>query len=153
MLLKKTFVAFLVGMVIFSVSSCKKEDNQAEIDHRLIEEYAEANQLDGQFTASGLYYEIYEEGTDNHPDLYSYVTVNYAGYLRDGTKFDDGEYFTSMLANLIPGWQEGLQLIGPGGEMKLVVPSALGYGSSGAGPIGANEILIFDITLIDVDNK
>ncbi len=152
MLIRRIFIVLVFGIVVLSAGSCKKENNQPEIDHRLISEYVEENQLDGQFTDSGLYYIINDPGTDDHPGLYSIVTVTYSGYLLDGTKFDDGEYFTSLLANLIVGWQEGLQLIGPGGSMKLIVPSALAYGSSGAGPIGANEILVFDIELHDVDN-
>jgi FKBP-type peptidyl-prolyl cis-trans isomerase len=46
-----------------------------------------------------------------------------------------------------------LQLMKPGGEVKAFIPGNLAYGPNG-GPqgsgIGPNEVLIFDIRLIDV---
>ncbi|MEN9448088.1 MAG: hypothetical protein RJA25_1378, partial [Bacteroidota bacterium] len=44
-------------------------------------------------------------------------------------------------------WQEGIPLIGKGGKIKLLIPSALGYGTTAHGAIPANSILIFDIQL------
>ena len=65
----------------------------------------------------------------------------------DGDEFDSGEYFTASLNNLIVGWQEGLQYIGEGGKITMVIPSGIAYGSSGSGPIGPNEVIAFDVTL------
>jgi peptidylprolyl isomerase/FKBP-type peptidyl-prolyl cis-trans isomerase FklB len=56
------------------------------------------------------------------------------------------------LRGLVSGWKEALQLMRPGDEWVLYVPSNLGYGEEGAGggeiPPGAP--LIFRIELIDV---
>jgi len=51
------------------------------------------------------------------------------------------------LAGVIKGWQEGIPKIGKNGKIKLMIPSALGYGASEFGSIPANSVLIFDIEL------
>jgi peptidylprolyl isomerase/FKBP-type peptidyl-prolyl cis-trans isomerase FklB len=53
------------------------------------------------------------------------------------------------LDGLIPGWVEALQLMRPGDEWRIFVPSALGYGEEGGGPIPPGATLIFRIELID----
>ena len=54
------------------------------------------------------------------------------------------------LDRVIPGWTEGLQLIGVGGKATLYVPAELGYGERGSSAIGPNTPLVFDITLDSV---
>ena len=145
-------VLFLLLISIITINSCKKEEEnneQAEIDKALIEQYITDNQLSAKSTSSGLYYVITTAGGNEHPTIYSTVTVAYKGYLLNGEVFDENLVFTSPLSSLIPGWKEGIPLIGNGGKIKLLVPSALGYGSSEAGSIPANSVLVFDITLYD----
>jgi len=144
----KHTLVFLTALVFITVfSSCKKDSNQDEIDHNLIVAYAAENQLDGEFTSSGLYYVISEPGSANHPTTNSQVTVSYRGYKLNGTTFDSGEYVRFYLYQVIKGWQEGISLIGENGKIKLIIPSDLAYGSSSAGSIGPNEVLVFDVEL------
>ena len=52
---------------------------------------------------------------------------------------------------MIPGWTEGMQLVGKGGKITLWIPAELAYGSRGAGrDIGPNEALEFEVELVDV---
>ena len=136
------WVPALVLMVFFIFNSCKKEDDsgpsQAEKDHQTILDYVQSHNLKGEFTEKGVFYQIIEEGNDNHPTYSSVVTVSYKGYYLDGTVLDEGKFFTQKLYNLIEGWKQGLPLIGEGGKIKLIIPSQLAYN---------NGILIFDITL------
>ena len=53
-------------------------------------------------------------------------------------------------AAVITGWNKGLIGVRAGGIRELVIPAALGYGSTGQGGIKPNETLIFLITVKSV---
>jgi len=106
-------------------------------------------------TKSGLKYEIIREGTGPSPKMGSMVTVHYAGWLPDGTPFDDsfstGIPAELQLGRVIQGWNEGLQLMKTGAVYKFTIPSYLAYGTGGAPPkIGPNQALVFHVELIKV---
>ncbi len=108
-----------------------------------------------QKTASGLLYRIDKAGdADIKPHATDIVKVNYEGKLKDGTVFDSsyerGEPIEFGLNQVIKGWTEGMQLVGKGGQITLWIPSDLGYGAFGQGPIGPNEALEFKVELLDV---
>ena len=91
-------------------------------------------------------YQIITAGNSTHPTVTNTVTVTYVGTLMDGKQFDAGT-ITYALNSLIQGWQIAVPKIGVGGEIKVLIPSSLGYGSSGSGPIPGNAPLYFDIKL------
>lgn len=108
-----------------------------------------------QATESGLQYQIIEAGNQNvKPGPEDTVYVRYKGALLDGTVFDEvseeEEPIALTLNRVIPGWQEGMQLIGEGGKAKLFIPSALGYGERGTQGIAPNSTLVFDVELVEV---
>ena len=102
-------------------------------------------------TESGLQYKIIEPGSAVKPGPQDTVLVRYKGSLLDGTVFDEvpagEEPIRLTLDRVIPGWTEGLQLIGEGGKAVLYIPSELGYGSRGSGMIEPNSTLVFDVEL------
>jgi FKBP-type peptidyl-prolyl cis-trans isomerase len=132
------YLTTLFSFILIISISCKKETPQSEVDHGLIEAYVQENQLNGEFTDSGLYYVISVPGGNTHPNLNSSVTVTYDGYTLNDDPIDDGSFITFKLSQLITGWQEGIPLIGTGGKIKLIIPSDQAYGK---------EVLVFDITL------
>lgn len=129
-------------------------EEQLEVDLGIINDYLTTNGLTAQETASGLHYFITEEGPGDHPLPTEVVEVKYRGYLPTGEVFDataSAETATFPLNGVIPGWIEGVQLLkSGGGSGTLLIPSYLGYGTRGSGSIPANQVLIFDITLIDI---
>lgn len=107
-------------------------------------------------TASGLAYKVIKAGSAKKPTATNQVEVHYKGTLIDGTVFDSsydrGKTITFPLNRVIPGWTEGLQLIGEGGQVKLVIPSDLAYGDRGAPPnIPGGSTLVFDVELFKVE--
>ena len=108
-----------------------------------------------EVTESGLQYKIIEAGNpDLKPGPADTVKVLYKGTLLDGTVFDEtkegADPVTMLLNRVIPGWTEGLQLVGEGGKIQLVIPAELAYGEGGNQGIEPNSTLIFDVDLVEV---
>ena len=103
---------------------------------------------------SGLQYRVIENGSGEKPTETDTVVVHYRGRLLDGTEFDSsfgrGQPTELQIAQVIPGWQEALQLMQEGGIWEVWIPASLAYGSEGAGRIGPNQTLHFDIQLIEI---
>lgn len=107
-------------------------------------------------TESGLQYEVLEEGDGESPTEESTVRVHYEGTLIDGEVFDSSyernDPVEFPLNQVIAGWTEGLQLMNEGAKYKFYIPGELGYGSNPRpdSPIGPNELLIFEVELLEV---
>jgi len=105
-------------------------------------------------TASGLQYEVINQGSGPKPGPNDSVRVNYEGSLINGTVFDSsytrGEPIEFPLGNVIAGWTEGLQLMNEGSTYRFVIPPNLAYGSYGSGPIPPEATLIFKVELLSV---
>jgi FKBP-type peptidyl-prolyl cis-trans isomerase len=103
---------------------------------------------------SGLQYKVIKEGTGKTPKATDTVVTQYKGTLIDGKEFDSsykrGEPATFPVNGVIRGWTEALQLMKEGSTWQLVVPPELAYGDQGAGPIGPNATLIFEVELVSV---
>lgn len=84
------------------------------------------------------------------------ITAHYTGALcADGTIFqsshDFGKPATFGLNQVIAGWTEGVPGMKVGGIRRLIIPSALAYGSArAAANIPPNSDLVFDIELISL---
>lgn len=106
-------------------------------------------------TDSGLQYRILRKGSDKKPKASNEVEVNYHGWLDNGKVFDSsykrGMSISFGLNQVIKGWTEGMQQVGEGGMIELIIPSDLGYGKRGAGgDIPPNATLHFLVELIKV---
>lgn len=157
------FIEFHVAVVsIKSKDDYKKEmdekaSKQKEVDDKILQDYFTKNNLKPTKTASGMYYTIQKEGTGDNPKAGQKVSVNYVGTLLNGEKFDanadhGGAPFTFTLGQheVIEGWDEGIALLKKGSKATLYVPSTLAYGPQARSEkIGANEILVFQVELVD----
>lgn len=135
-----------------------------------ISKYIADNNLKTQKTASGLQYIIETPGNTQRATLTDTIMVDYTGQFTnkkadgkinvfdtsDATIAKEAGIYSPMaqysarplvLGQLAPGFIEGVQLIGVGGKIKIIMPSKLGYGENGGGPINPFTPLVFDISL------
>lgn len=138
----------------------KEAAAMAELNAKAGQEFLSVNgkREEVKTTATGLQYEVLEEGEGAQPTAGDMVTVHYTGKLIDGTVFDSsverGEPATFGVTQVIPGWVEALQMMKTGAKWRLYIPSDLAYGPQGAGGvIGPNQTLIFDVELISIVKK
>ena len=109
-------------------------------------------------TDSGLRYKILEKGAGPSAEKGKTVSVHYEGSLLNGQVFDSSFQrnqpisFQLGIGQVIPGWDEGIQLLRVGDKARLVIPSDLAYGAAGAGGvIPPNATLLFDVELVEVN--
>lgn len=126
------------------------------------EKYIADNNITAKPTADGLYIIPIEKGNGPKVQDGKQVTVNYTGRLLDGTVFDSSDP-TSGFADahdpisyvvgqqpMIRGWEEAVKTMRQGDKVRIIVPSDLGYGAYGGGPIPPYATLVFDIEVLTV---
>ena len=100
-------------------------------------------------TASGLKYRDVFVGTGASPASSSAtVTVNYEGWLLNGTRFDGNNGTRFGLDEVIKGWKEGVASMKVGGIRQLIIKPSLAYDANPQPGIPANSTLVFTIKLI-----
>ncbi len=106
-------------------------------------------------TSSGLQYQVLKPAKPRDQFMLakadSTICVHYQGSLLDGTVFDASQDkpATFNLDQMMPGWQEGIQLMQIGERTRFFIPSHLAYGEKKVGPIEPGALLIFDVKLVD----
>ncbi|MFH1662279.1 MAG: FKBP-type peptidyl-prolyl cis-trans isomerase, partial [Candidatus Falkowbacteria bacterium] len=103
--------------------------------------------------------EILEEGLGEETKAGDHVFVHYTGTFENGEKFDSsldrGIPFDFILGKgeVIKGWDLGVLGMKIGEKRKLIIPSELGYGKSGAGGglIPPDSTLIFEVELLSIN--
>lgn len=101
-------------------------------------------------TASGLEYQVLTAGAGATPTMADAALVEYKGSLTSGQVFDaskPGQPVPMQIAQVVPGFAEALTLMPKGSKYRVWIPPQLGYGEREAGPIPANSVLVFDITM------
>lgn len=137
-----------------------------------IKKYIDDQKLNVTKTASGLNYVITQAGTGPKLAVGDTVVVSYVGKFTNGKVFDTNVKEVAMqkenkaifqpmnpykpahiavgVHQVIAGWDEGLLLLNKGAKATFVVPSSLGYGEQGGGPIPPFSPLVFDVTVVDI---
>lgn len=160
-MVKKLVLFLTLSMIVLASWQCSKNDNSpctpvsVTAEESAILAYITAEGITATKDPSGMYYQVIAPGAGAVPTINAKVAVKYAGYLLNGTKFDEmttavsnpNEYWS--LGGLIVGWQIGIPKIAKGGKIKMIIPSSLAYGCSAVGTIPANSILVFDVELVD----
>jgi FKBP-type peptidyl-prolyl cis-trans isomerase len=105
---------------------------------------------------SGVHYITIKQGEGVRPTARDTVTMDVVGVFPDGTLFENsaekGEPIRNVVANLIPGLSEAIQIMPEGSVWRIFVPSALAYGAAGLpNVIPPNTALVFEISLEKVE--
>ena len=120
-----------------------------------LDDYLKDNGVKTITTSTGLKYVKTKDGNGEKPQVGTMVKVHFTGKLLDGTVFDSSvtrnEPFQFVLGvgQVIPGWDEGLQMMSKGEKGVLYIPYYLAYGNMGSGPIPPFATLKFEVELID----
>ena len=150
---KNKFVFSVVTCLTFclSLASCGhsySEEEREAFDVRIKAVIAE-NDWDYDYDENGMYFKVISEGEgDGYVQLTDKVTFSYRGSYLNGEVFQEitqRDALTFMVGELIPGWQDALSKVKQGGEIKVILPPYLGYGSKKTGIIPANSILVYDL--------
>lgn len=138
----------------FAKISAMSEDEYKEFMYKEVKkQYRKA-----KLSKSGLVYVIEKKGKKPNATKGAKLSVHYIGTFRaDGKKFDSSRDrnqpmdFTYQEQRMIPGFEEGIGLIGKGGKAKLFIPYFQAYGKNGRpGAIPPYSDLVFDIEIMDL---
>lgn len=110
-------------------------------------------------TPSGLVYIIDNEGEADKGISGSKMTVHYTGTFRSsGEKFDSSHdrgqpmAFVYLQQRMIPGFEEGLKMLGKGGKATFYIPYFMAYGEAGRGSMmPPYSDLVFEIEMVDLE--
>lgn len=151
-----SFVATTLAFACHGASSAEPATGTVWLNRQMAA-LAERNGADGwQVTSSGLRWRrLAGDGSGARPGPTDVVTVHYVGTLADGSEFDSslkrGTPTSFPLNRVIPGWQEGVALMGVGDKVELAIPARLAYGPDGKGPIPGAATLLFTVDLLGIE--
>ncbi len=111
--------------------------------------------------ASGIQYRVIEAGSGKNASLDDTVEIHYSGKLIGTEVFDNYQEFDSTYKNGqplemdmskigMPGWREIIPMMKSGDKWQVFLPPEMAYGVNGQGPIGPNEVLVFDVHLLAI---
>jgi FKBP-type peptidyl-prolyl cis-trans isomerase len=138
-----------------------KETSREDAD---IRSYLAKKNINAQKTPKGVYVAVQNPGTGTAVDSGKFVTVFYTGRLFENKDRKTEKVFETNVGKepitfqlstgqVIPGWDEGLKMLKPGGKGTLYIPSTLAYAQQPVPGGGAFENLIFDVEVVNVSDS
>lgn len=149
-LLRTASTVALALVAALSASACDddatgpRSPGDVQFDTSLGVNLANMTELD-----SGIYIQTLTEGQGVPVITGDYVIVDYTLWLPDGTEIDSGTdaAFTLNPGDVIDGFRLGMEGMLPGETRLMVLPSSLGYGAGGNAGIPPHSVLVFRVTL------
>jgi FKBP-type peptidyl-prolyl cis-trans isomerase len=142
-----------------AIEDLKKDtafQNSLTTDNRIIEAYLGSKGIKTTKSDLGVYVETLQNGTGPKPQPGQYVTLNYRGTDINGVEFDKGTIPDMQIGmgGTIPGFENGIKQLNKGAKANIYIPSALGYGTRGAGEkIKPNQVLLFNIEILEISDR
>lgn len=149
-------MAALTALLSFATAPAHAADPALSLDANAAFLRANAEKPGVVVRPSGLQYSIIKSGFGGRAAPTDEVKVQYTGMLINGKVFDGTEPMTPAtftVNKLIPGWTEALGLMRVGDKWHLVIPANMAYGARGAGDglIPPNQVLVFDMELLEAN--
>lgn len=139
---------------LFVVSCSTYSENELKSFDTRIEKYIDSTGVEMTRAENGLYYNIIDQGVDENIRITDRVTFYYTGEFINGEVFQtipEDSPLTFHVRELIVGWQDALTLVGNGGEIEVIIPPHLGYGTKNTELVPPNTILKYRLKVVDVD--
>jgi FKBP-type peptidyl-prolyl cis-trans isomerase len=162
--LRATYCCLSTVILFSACAKSMSDDNSMQMDdvrktmeeqELKIEQYMKSHNITLTHDPKGIYYKIETPGDTsafmnlNTIPTMSYTRSNLADSVLDAS-FGATNFDGRPLKDHIVGWQIGLQKIGKGGRIFMIIPSPLGFGNVSIGNIiPANTVLVCDVTLVD----
>ncbi|MEP7265505.1 MAG: FKBP-type peptidyl-prolyl cis-trans isomerase, partial [Bacteroidota bacterium] len=128
-------------------------------EDRSIADYCTANGINVTPMPSGLVYISFKEGKGSLPVNGDTLVVKYTARFLSGQVFDSSEDGTGTIrfiqgeGKMIKGWEEGFSYMKEGGMARFIIPSRIGYGIKGFGPVPPDTPVIYDVELLKILGK
>ena len=152
-----TIQKFISLIALIILCSCANEYGKLIANNqKKSEEFMKKNMdLEGvKSLKSGVQYKVLSVGNGKKPTLSDEVRIHYRGSLINGEVFDSSYAKLGpqkfKILETIEGWQSVLVEMKENSIWRVFIPPELGYGKKGFDRIGPNEVLIFDIELVEV---
>lgn len=150
--------------IILDETNAKKDAALFIQQNQVLSSYFTANKITNVIKAPlGTYIKIIKKGVGRNVNDSDKVKVNYTGKTFDGKVFDSNidpqfghvtplDVDMTNRTSIIAGWLEGLTYLNKGAKAIFYIPSPIAFGANGTGDgrIGPNEILVFDIELLEI---
>jgi peptidylprolyl isomerase len=110
-----------------------------------------------QTTTTGLQYLEENAGSGESPKAGELISMHYIVRLPDGTELANTYLSNGPVSTvwgekrLLPGWEEGVGMMKPGGKAKLVLPADLAFGEQGYGSVPPSSQIILEVELLSVE--
>lgn len=160
----RAFVLGILATAVATLAACGGGSDRPNLpqEYQVARYYADGLGVDLDsmtMKSNGLYTEDLVVGDGARADSGDVVTVQYTGWLPDGTQFDSSRdrnrpFETALgYGRVIQGWDQGIVGMHAGGRRLLVIPPGLAYGTTRRGSIPANATLVFDVELVSVQDR
>lgn len=141
----------------YKIEASEISQNNIKAGQQFVDSLAAANP-NVKVTASGLAYEITNPGNDKRATTNDLVEMYYSGMSIDGNEFDKAD---SISARAVPlrlrneGLQQGVAMLGEGGEATFYVPGKLAYGTNRNKRFGLepNQLVIYKVKVNKIQTQ
>ncbi|MBI3512038.1 MAG: FKBP-type peptidyl-prolyl cis-trans isomerase [Bacteroidetes bacterium] len=136
------------------------ENRDPDLDEQMIiQRYMKKNKINCAQDSTGLIFQSEKEGIGEKPSTGKTIVIHYTGTLMNGVMFDDTRAENKPFSftwgqpdQVLPGLEQALHRMKAGAKAKIILPSALAFGTNGSsnGIVPPHTPVIYEIELVSV---